>query len=72
MNAAENIISISTALRPFTINFSGTFESLIITARNAVTARYIHTLLPKNSEIINTNVPISFTLGSSSCITDFV
>ena len=72
LNAALNMTSISTALRPLIMNCNGTLDSLITPNKNNVTARYIHTLLPINNEIMNTIVPISFTLGSNECITDSV
>ena len=65
LNTALIIIRITIDLSPLTMNLRGIFDIAITAASATVTNAYIHIFIPKNNDIINTTVPISFTLGSS-------
>ena len=60
------------AFIPFIINLKGTWDSLIIPARNSAASRYPQKLFTTKREIIKITVAISFTLGSSRWTTDSV
>ena len=66
------IKSIRTAFSPFTINFTGTFESEIATTKKSVAKAYPGHEFAINRETIKIMVPKSFVLGSSLCITESI
>ena len=70
LNIALININTTIAFRPLTINLNGTFDNFITAIKAIVATRYTHIFIPKNRDIINTNVPNSFTLGSKLCIFD--
>lgn len=72
LNAALISIKIRIAFRPLTMNLKGTFEAIIRPARARVATMYTKMFMPRNRDMIKISVPMSFTLGSRLCITEFV
>ena len=64
------MIRITTDLSPLIIYLKGIFDITMTAASATVINAYIHIFMPKNNDMININVPISLTLGSSLCITE--
>ena len=62
---------IKIAFSPLKMNFTGTWEIVIIPARNKVATAYPATLLKRKTEIMKTSVPNSFVRGSILWIGDF-
>ena len=58
---------INSGFTPRIIIDTGTLESYTIKIRNAVAIPRLNKLLGKNNVITKSNVPKSFTLGSSLC-----
>ena len=71
-NAAVNISMNIIGLRPFTMNLNGTWDIFTSIAKNNAAIIYPLNLLKQNNDIRYANVPTTFTLGSSLCITESV
>ena len=71
-NAAVKISINIMGLSPFTINLNGTWDIFTSIAKNKAAIIYPPNLLKQNNDIRYANVPTTFTLGSSLCITESV